>query len=198
MTAPEVGVFQQFPDHVHEMVPVGGVVAGGPQTGGEEAPFVIGVIGIPLEFDVHPVPVLEKLFVAEMAVEIYAEGDPLPAAGLSDGADHVEFQRGVPFPVTGVVIGVALIAPCVPSEKIHFAGFQLIGEGFRIEICSHIRDVRRGVKIVKESVIRLEHAFPLPSGDELKSFPGKKRRERPASLRKGSVPMRKKRQRPTI
>ena len=151
-------IFQQFPDHVLEMFPVRGIVADRPDAGRIESPqSVICLIRISPRGDPQPVGMVDQFFIAQMSIEIGAEFDSFPAAGLADGAEQVELQSRMPFPVTGIVIGVALIAAGVPGEEIHPAGFHLIGKRFRIECRPHVRNIRRGVEIVKKSVFELCH-----------------------------------------
>ena len=100
---------------------------------------------------------MDQFLSAEISIEIYAELNPLSSACLPDGADHVEFQRWMARSETGIVIGIALIAACVPSQEIHTGGIHLIGKCLRIEFRSDIRNFGSGVEVVKQSVFELFH-----------------------------------------
>ena len=53
---------------------------------------------------------MNQLLVAEMAVEIDAEADSLPAARLPETPDQIKLKRRMASPDFRVIIGIALIA----------------------------------------------------------------------------------------
>ena len=85
-------------------------------------------------------------FITDIIVIVFVRLSSKPADSSHDYG-HGKYET-----LATVIIGIALIAPCVPCQKIHSAGLQFIRKFFHIEIFPDIRNHCAGVKIGKEGI----------------------------------------------
>ena len=144
-------VFRKLAHHVLEVFAIGGIVTCRSHFRGRtlfrEAMSVGG--------NAHPGRIAQKLLIAEASVEIRADPDAFSMAGFGDSAEQIKLQRRMPVTVFRIIIGIALIAACMPCQKIDPAFPEVVGEFFNIEVFSDVGNYRACVKIVKERILCL-------------------------------------------
>ena len=102
---------------------------------------------------------MNQFLITQVSVEIDAEKDSFSAAGFSEFTDEVEPERRMPQPQFRVVVGIALIAACVPCQEVNPAGLHLIRECLHIKLCPDIGDCCWCVEVVEQPVLELRHEF---------------------------------------